>query len=101
MNIVEPLQRSITPAAAATRNNQFAWCLIILLGLDVVWSATHAEKHTKTWAMINIPAAALLFVVLRYTPFQSRIYLLAISVIAVLRTVLDYGLGRGDYLPDS
>lgn len=76
-----------------------------LLGIDMVWALTShyihfpgIRSHAVKWSFINVCAIFISILVVAY-PFQHK--QLVLMVIAVGRSIADYVLCGGFYLPDA
>lgn len=74
-----------------------------LLGVDMIWAITSHQihfagrrSHAKRWSAINLGAIAVAFGIVEF-PFENKP--LVLMAIAVLRTILDYGLCWNFYFP--
>jgi hypothetical protein len=92
--------------------DRFAWWLVFLLGLDSAWGLIfHLGLTTKPrgwtqfkWALVNVPAAAILGVVLMAlgradSQRIAQLLWLFVPAIAVARTIIDYRWSWFFYFP--
>lgn len=86
----------------------FAWGLLVLLVIDVIWAAlalvtcesATAREGARSWLLVNLIAAPilLLLIFVRQT-FDESQFIILIATFALLRTIADYGLSWGTYFP--
>jgi hypothetical protein len=99
-------------AALLTSARTFAWALVALLGLDAVWGilahlafSRHEDaKSEVAWAVINFATAVVTALFLLISPnwgLQDKILGWCLFLVAMSRTVLDYGKCWKTYFPSG
>ncbi len=99
-------------AALIARPRSFAWTLLVLLLVDMIWGFLARFAFSKTrqplaaygWARVNlctvIVAVPALFAVQRFAPSARESWLpFAILAVSLVRTVVDYKISWDFYFP--